>query len=216
MAKCGAGIVCVLAAAAALGAQGSNILDLTHVVSSSGSMTAGQGGGSATAPSSHEKRQSADVRVRLESLDRDAYAVHDAFVFRMSLQNIGRQAITLPWEPDSSRVITGPDAPILTSVLVIDADTSGGRHSTVPVAMLYGSKLSPSSTKVLAPGDRAEIIAAAQWQFLPTASRAGAKDDQSGPAHITARLTFLTGIDGTVYNDFVSSNKLPIILTGKL
>jgi hypothetical protein len=202
-------IVSVLAVTAS--AQGPDTLDLTQLrTSTSGAMTAGTSTGSAEGVSSHSAREQLRVHMRLEWLDRAAYRYGEPLTFRLTLRNVGREPVAIPWEPDPARLSTGPDAPLQRALLALDVDFSDGRAS-IPVAVLYGSKLSPGNMKVLQSGQVGEVLGAATWEF-----RAFTGDDvRAGfnrSVDVSARLDFLTPINGRVYANMRSVNRVRIAL----
>lgn len=206
----------------AVSAQAPDVLDLTQPRLSSGHTTPNsRGTGSAVGRSSHAVTQPSGVQMRLESLDKDAYRDGEPSEFRVSLTNTTRQPVTLPWEPDPQQVVTGPGAPLIEALLVIDVEPGRpvrdtGPHPrggvTVPIAILYGSKMSPANTKVLQPGARAEVIARGHWKFVaysPEDLRAVAFPDN---VNVGAQLIFRTRIDGNLYTDLSSGNRISIAL----
>ena len=151
------------------------------------------------------------LRLRLEWMDKLSYSYGDAFTFRVSLTNDGREAITIPWEPDSERVAGMSDSGVQAALLAVDLRVREDRFS-VPIATLYGSATTPGTTKTLKPGDTAEVIAAGNWRFVPSpVDTRGAR--VKGDASISARLSFLTDIDGRAYRDLHSANRVRIRLT---
>jgi hypothetical protein len=119
--------------------------------------------------------------------------------------------VTLPWEPDSSQIVTGPNEPVWKALITIEVNTPGGRL-VVPIATLHGSKLSPNHTKVLRLGARAEILARGNWNFLATSSEDLRKAGLLPNVEVKARMIFATDIDGHVYADLVSKNSVSLVL----
>jgi hypothetical protein len=206
----------------AVSAQAPDVLDLTQPrhradsTASSGPVT-----GSAVGFSPHTVKLPSGVQLRLESLDRNVYRDGEPFEFRVSLTNTTRQPVTLPWDPDPQQVVTGPDAPLIKALLVIDVEPgrpvrATGPHPrggvTVPIATLYGSKLSPGNTKVLQAGARAEVIARGHWEFRPYSSEDLRAAGFPATVNVGARLSFLTSIDGNAYDDLSSANRISIAL----
>ena len=177
-------------------------------------MSSGSQLGSAAGVASHADFQRLPVYIELKSLDRADYRVHDPFAFRIELKNVGKQAVILPWEPDASQVVATVDAPVFSAVIVVDVEGSDGRQ-TVPIAPLYGSKASPNSAKILAPGARFEIIASGYWTFLPSAANRGGTVVRQGPVAATARISFLSDIDGHMYRDLISTNTVRVELNSR-
>jgi hypothetical protein len=193
-------------------AQAPDILDLTQPRFVSGPTTSGGSGtGSAVGHSPHTVKEPSGIELRLESLDKQTYRDGESFEFRVSLLNSGGQAVTLPWEPDPQQIVTGPGAPLIEALLVVDVESAEGRF-TVPIAMLYGSKMSPGNTKVLQPRGRAEVIARGSWNLVSHSSQDLPALGLPRRATVGARLTFQSNIDGKTYADLSSGNRIPIVL----
>jgi hypothetical protein len=193
-----------------LTAQTSDLLDLTQPRGDSRRFTTEPVTVSGAGISSHARREQSSVRLNLDWFDRETYSDGESFVFHVTLENVGRNAVAFPWEPDSSRVATTPDAAILKAVLTIEIDTRNPRL-IVPIATLYGSSLTPNDTKVLQPGARAEIIAKGQWAFMGHEISELAQMHLPPELNVTARIGFMTSINGHLY-DALKSNKVVIRL----
>jgi len=204
-------VALVASTVAVVSAQAPDVLDLTQPRVSSGPTSNSPITGLTVGRSPHATTQPSGVQLRLESLDKHAYRDGEPFVFRVSLINPTKESITLPWEPDPSQVATGPGAPLIKALLVIDVESSQGRR-TVPIAMLYGSKMSPGNTKVLHPGGRAEVIARGSWEFVPSSSEDLRAAAFPRNVNVAARLIFPTNIDGDAFSDLSSGNLISIEL----
>jgi hypothetical protein len=152
------------------------------------------------------------LQIKLESMDRNVYRERDQFFCRLSLQNVGQQDLTIPWEPDPEKVVTSVDAPMLEWLLVLSLDGREYDRLTFPIRTLYGSTFSPVTLKVLRPGEQAEIIARGKWQFVTDASAKRAEATLPRTVDVAARMDVLTGVKGHVYSDVISINRLPILL----
>ena len=202
-------IACVLSVT--VNAQSPDTLDLTQLrTSRSGATTAGTSSGSAAGLGSHSVHEHMTLQIRLEWLDRMSYRYGDPLTFRLRLRNVGGEPVAIPWEPDASQVLLGPDAPLEQALLSLDVDLPGGR-APIPVAVLYGSKLSRGHMRVLQPGETADVLAAASWEFQPYTAESIHRGF-SGSVNVTAKLDFLTPINGRVYANMRSVNHVRIAL----
>jgi hypothetical protein len=197
------------------GIQAPDVLDLTQswatAVESSDSDTAHPGRGSASGPGDHTVFERLGLQLKLESLDAPSYLDGDRFEFRTTLRNSSAQAILLPWERDRHRVVTGPDAPMLEALMMVDVESSHGRL-TIPIATLYGSSLSPTNTKLLRPGATAEIIASGNWNFMGYSSDDLRLKGVSQRVRVLAAIRFVKPLNGHWYASAESENRIPVVI----
>jgi hypothetical protein len=172
------------------------------------------GSGSGLGISSGARRVPAPLTLIIESLDRDEYLVSDQFSFRIRFQNVGRTDVILPWTPNAHEVATGENAPPVRCLLTFDARTDTDSETlTFLVATLYGSTLSPGTLKTIRPGDSVVIIGESSFRFQTDAVAARVRAKMPHPLRMVARLAFMSGTNGVVYQDIVSRNQMPIVLT---
>jgi hypothetical protein len=197
----------------ALGAQATDLLDLTQVTVSSRTENGkiGPGTGSAMGFASHSVRDQLPLQMRLESMDRNAYREHDEVVFQVSLRNVGREPVTIPWEPDPNQVVTSEGAPMLEWLLVLSLDGPEFDRLTFPVRRLHGSRFSPSTLKVLRPGEQAAIRARGNLHFLTEDSAKRAEATLPRTVDVAARMVFSSGYNAEV----ISVNRVPIFLEAR-
>lgn len=205
-------ILIVSAITVLLRAQAPDALDLTQPISGDGRFTTDPVTVSGGGIYSGAKRVQLPLHVTLDWLDRGAYSDGESFVFHVTLENLGRNSVTLPWERDSRLVLTSADAPLFQALLTVDINAMNKRLS-VPIATLYGSAQSPQNTKVLQPSARAEIVARGHWEFAGYSASDLTQMGLPSDVTVTARLQFLSGINGHVYSPLSSSNHVPIVLT---
>ena len=199
---------------ATLCAQSTNFLDLTQVTVARSDNTARSGNTVGTGKLSvvglpaQSVRETLPLQIRLESMDRNEYREHDEIVFEISLQNVGRQPVTLPWEPDAEQVVTSAEAPLLEWLLVLSVDGPEFDKLTFPIRVLYGSTLSPATLKVLRPGEQARIRARGKWEFTTAIAAKRATAALPRTVEVAARLEFLSGHSSEV----ISVNRVPVLL----
>lgn len=195
--------------------QSPDTLDLTKMKSGT---AASQEGSSATVSTTgsavHSVRQKAPLTVSIKSLDHASYAYGQPFIIHLVLRNTGTRSFVIPWEPDPERVSTGPgEVPQISALLSVAVTRGGGQAVTLPLAVLYGSNSNPMTVKVLRPGASVEIIADARWAFPWYAEgKVAPSGEDFQQLAVAARLAFLTGIDGHVYADVESVNRINIKL----
>jgi hypothetical protein len=208
-----AALVVAGALGVALGAQARDLLDLTQVTVSSPTESGkvGRGTVSVMGFGSHLVRDQLPIQMRLESMDRNAYREHDEVVFQVSLRNVGREPVTIPWEPDPNQVVTSEGAPMLEWLLVLSLDGAEFDRLTFPVRTLHGSRFSPSTLKVLKPGEQAAIRARGKLHFLTEDSAQRAEATLPRTVDAAARMVFLSGYNAEV----VSVNRVPIFLDAR-
>jgi hypothetical protein len=191
-----------------------DVLDLTQARPSShaaGSESADLGTGSAVGFASGSRSGRLNLQLKVESLDADTYLDGQEFEFRLSLRNTGDRTIALPWEPDPKRVVTDQGTPMLQVLIAVSAEGSSQRL-TIPVAVLYGSTMSPMTMKQLRPGDRAEIVARSNWNFMGYSSEELRARGVPPRLKMFSELRFLTAFSGQRYETVESTNRIPIVL----
>jgi hypothetical protein len=196
----------------ALSAQAPDLLDLTAARVDSGKNTAATSTGSAGGFASHTVRSRMPVKLTVESMDRDAYQETDTFTFRIRLTNVGRAAVTLPWTPTAGDVTSDMESPVVRCLLAFDIHSPALGSATFPIAVLYGSRLSPGTLKIIQPGESVQIVGEGNFRFLTDSLEQRARALMPFSGDLVARVGFLTGIERVVYEDLVSDNRVPITL----
>jgi hypothetical protein len=207
----------VIIASVSLGAQSRALLDLTsaviddRVVGSDHSIGTAIASGAGIA--SHTRPESAPLRVRFESIDNRSFDYGGAFTVRISIENVGEQAITIPWSRSLREVGLEPADPVVEALLAIEVRFPGEPPLSVPLAALYGAPALVSSVLVLQPDDIAEILAPGRWHFFgpqaePRKLLGGGRD---AVGH--AKLVWLTSTDGAFYGTVYSTEALPVHLS---
>lgn len=196
----------------ALSAQAPDVLDLRQQVITGGAATTELHTVTQPGLNPSTKLEQMPVRLSLDWLDLPTYRDGDRFVFHLTLRNVGKQSVRLPWEPNSQIVIAERSVPAMSRALVsIEIDSPKGLL-TIPIGLLYGSNVPDQTTKLLQPGAQAEIVAAGAWQFLGYSSNDLLRMGLEPTVNVLARIQFVTPIDHHVYSPLVSTNKLPIVL----
>ena len=148
-----------------------NFLDLTKYspskpVSSDQERTASGtinvGGGSGT------RVPDLPIRITLLSLDKRSYKLGDESVFDVALENISKEAVQIPWSPDSSIGSpfndSSPPGNLLAVISLVVGNKTLGEYQASTYG-LYGSRTVPGSLKTLQPGQRVRIRVPGRWQF---------------------------------------------------
>lgn len=193
-------------------AQAPDLLDLTAARPIYGPNTAGTVVVSGTGISSGGMRSQMPLSVMIESMDRDVYQEFDAFSFRIRLQNVGDTAVTIPWNPNANEIVTDVNVPVLKCLLTFTVEGLEPDNPVFPIASLYGSTLSPGTLKVFQAGGSAQILGEGTFRFLTDASASHTRALLPRSLNVRARIAFLTSINGRVYNDLISNNRVPIVL----
>jgi hypothetical protein len=200
----------IISAATGVAFAQTPVLDLTQWKYLRGSDTDGKVVVSGLTGPFHGPRKRLPLEVRLEWLDRNDYQENDSFLIRVRLMNRGTQAIGFPWEPDPKQVVSSSEAPLLRWLLLLRVEGTKNETFTFPVATLYGSALTPSTLRVMKPGEMSEIIADGTWRFLTAESAKRARITLSRDVRVSVRLAFLTSLDGHFYEDLESTNQIPV------
>jgi hypothetical protein len=87
-----------------------------------------------------------------------------------------------------------------------------GLQAAIPVTILYGSGTSPSTVKVLKPGESADILAKKSWEFYGVSQENLWREGFEREFEVTARLSWLSALEGQVYTDSRSTNSVRIRL----
>ena len=204
-------ILTMAAMSTVLLAQTPKVLDLTQRRPESDVRTTGRVTVPVSSPGSHSVREQLPLEVTLAWMDRTDYHEYDPFTFRVVLRNRGLAAITLPWEPDASRVVTSAEAPMMEWTLAVALDGPQDSQARITIATLSGSVFSPSSLLTISPGDSSEIVASGQWKFFNPSVKSRLEATLPGNVNVRAYLTFNNLIVGRLYQN-LASNAVPLKL----
>lgn len=129
------------------------------------------------------RRAELPIKITLLSLDRESYMLGDEGYFDIALENTGKEAVLIPWSPDSrigapsqGTAVPGNLHAVISLLAGQTAAASGERADAFG---LYGSEFVHGSLKRLEPGRRVRIRVPFTWQFF----------DEEGPARLLKRPT---------------------------
>jgi hypothetical protein len=109
------------------------------------------------------------VKVTIVSLDKTVYRPGDDLTFEVTVQNIGRRAVLVPWTPHASDVEPENDrvqySCRVSSIILRFEDPE--QHTFSVGSSLYGSRSVPGSLRLLAPGESFRVQA--RLPFRPLA-----------------------------------------------
>ena len=155
-------------------AQQSELLDLTKKkveVQANKSKGGLKGSGSASLIGQGDgdrKSLTLPLKLTLTKMDKQKYKLGEAFVYDVSLENVGDQILLIPWEPDKEKVQADPptDPSKLREVSLylifeeLKSDAIFGSEN------IYASSSVPGSFKKLLPGQEVKIRVPGVWYFL--------------------------------------------------
>lgn len=118
------------------------------------------------------RRPVGQLKVSLVSLDRDSYDTGGPVLFDVLVQNVGSQAIAIPWSPDiigfADRPGNGPE--VVRGSLFLEVRRPGDSRNIgwLESQMLVGASDVPNSLLQLMPGKRALLRARGYWRVGET------------------------------------------------
>jgi hypothetical protein len=192
--------------------QDNDFLDLTKVTRTVTAKTTGRGGGISSTVGHTRRQPGADpFKITLLSINKRNYQLGDEVIYDILLENVAKNAVTIPWSPDQDAV--RPDENILPPgslesfiSLVVTDDASG--HQAVASHPIYGSELVSGSLKILRPGHSVRIRVPGQFVILDTEAAKGML--AKSPLKIEVRARF--AIFNTQYEPAISINSQAIEL----
>lgn len=110
------------------------------------------------------------LKLLLVSLDRSAYALGEAFVYEVLIENLSQEPIRLPWSPEVERFprVEGiqPAAHRWLGLTLSVSDANLGVRGVTSSQPLLGSEEVPGSLQTLASGETALIRVPGTWTFI--------------------------------------------------
>ena len=131
------------------------------------------------------------LAVTLLDADRRVYNPGDTIIYEVTLENVGRVPVTLPWSPDHVQ-FSGAKDPLL-GILSLEVRDVSGRTllGRLEPQGLYGSNAVPGTLLRLRPGERARIRVRSVWNNSDHA-RAAMLQQPGGLVSITA--VYISGV----------------------
>lgn len=147
--------------------QDPNFLDLT-AYDSAEDRPQRTGGGVASSVGGADILKAAPLGVILQRLDRRNYHFGEQVIYEVTLQNISKDVLTIPWSPDLNRLglngqFNQPGYTEASLSLVAEDEIAGPQF--IDSQRIFGAPGVSSSLKKLRPGESIRIRAAGSWQF---------------------------------------------------
>jgi hypothetical protein len=160
-----------------------------------------QGGGVASV-----RKAVLPLRLHLEELDRSSYRRTDQVVFTVSLENYGRQPVTIPWSVANSDLRQRPLRQTSRAALgLYVGDRSGDLHLVAGI-QLIGVRGTKDTLVTLKPGERVRIKAPSSFVFTD-ATGALLAGVAPNPIPVFAAMNVVEGTE-TTYQRIVSTDHL--------
>jgi hypothetical protein len=101
------------------------------------------------------------LKIELERLDKQQYGMGERFVYELSITNIGKQTLAIPWEPDREKALqASAELSVISLHLIID---ELGNDAIFGAERIFASQTAPDTYKNLPPGGRVKIRAPGFW-----------------------------------------------------
>lgn len=148
--------------------QGDNFLDLTKFKPAKEEKLFASGGGGVSG-SYNTRSPKLPLKITLLSLDRRSYRIGENLIFDVTIKNVGKDIVVIPWSPDRAQIRPDekgfpPGYLDATLSLAITDRVLGEQIIYGP--LLYGSELVPSSLRKLLPGQTVRIRAPSRWALM--------------------------------------------------
>ena len=109
------------------------------------------------------ERRSKAINVRLASIERQEFNWDDSFAYEVTVENTGKEPITLPWSPDAGAFSSQDRLHAMSFALEVASAVEKGTLGHLDAYALWGSDEVPSSLVSLKPGQRASIRLPGRW-----------------------------------------------------
>jgi hypothetical protein len=101
------------------------------------------------------------LKIELERLDKRQYEIGERFVYELSIQNIGKQTVAIPWELDREKALkSAAELSVISLHLTIN---ELGNDAIFGAERIFASQVTPDTFKNLPPGGRVRIRAPGVW-----------------------------------------------------
>lgn len=137
-----------------------DLLDLTKkkVSTEPGKIAQGEGGligGSGIKPTD------LPLKIVLEKLDKQQYLMGERFIYELSIENIGKRILEIPWEPEKEKTLqSSNELSVISLHLTID---ELGNDAIFGAERIFASQNASNTFKQLRPGGRLRIRAPGIW-----------------------------------------------------
>lgn len=116
------------------------------------------------------RRHELPLKVTLLSLDRGSYVLGETGFFDITLENVGREPVVIPWSPDPSigAPSQGNAVPgnLHAVISLLAGRTTAAAGQRADAFGLYGSEFVQGSLKRLEPGRKVRIRVPFSWRFF--------------------------------------------------